>query len=396
MRLLTLVLLLVAGTVRGDEDEVDLLQHLEKLSSQRYPIESNTNNRDAMREYIIERMTNYGLEVKQQKFNTTISEDPTGINSEYIKVQGTNVIGIQRAVTEHPGAVVVVGADYDSNGMDDPLFHNGAGVASLLEATRMYTFNERWSGRYVANYTTIFVAFDINTKLHENSPGHPGGYYFVQNWLMPFLKQNTEYFGGAIILDSIMNVNYDIYSQTLSNNFQEMFPDTYGRLQEDSSRGNFLAMVSMGDKAATATLRDQFSGSYRKNRRAERFRLEDMRLQSGMKFDNLLGDFVKSDNIHFWNAKDANNDTVQLPALLLTDTKGFRTMKKECVTDPCRAVDMLTEERLEFVEATVRSVTTFLFNRQTTRLPEQPSSGMSSLPSAIMTGLMFALVRLHM
>ncbi|MPC51347.1 hypothetical protein E2C01_045191 [Portunus trituberculatus] len=341
------------GTVKGDEDEVDLQQHLEKLSSQRYPIESNTQNRDTMREYIIERMTNYGLEVEQQKFNTTISEDPIGIDSQYIKVQGTNVIGIQRAVTEHPGAVVVVGADYDSNGVDDPLFHNGAGVATLLEAARLYTINERWSGRYVANYTTIFVAFDINTKLHKNSPGHPGGYYFVQNWLMPFLKQNADYFGGAIILDSIMNVNYNIYTQVLSNNFQE-------------------------------------------NRRAERFRLEDMRLQSGMKFDNLLGEFVKSDNIHFWNAKDASNRTVQLPALLLTDTKAFRNMEKECVTDPCRAVDLVTEERLEFVEATVRSVTTFLFNRQTTRLPEQPSSGMSNLPSAIMTVLMFALVRLHM
>ena len=76
------------------------------------------------------------------------------------------MIGIKRAVTEHPGAVVVVGADYDSNGVDNALFHNGGGVAALLEVARLYSFNAAWSGRFVANYTTVFVAFDINTKYH--------------------------------------------------------------------------------------------------------------------------------------------------------------------------------------------------------------------------------------
>lgn len=79
------------------------------------------------------------------------------------------MIGIQEAETNHPGAVVVVGADYDSNGIDDPLFQNGAGVAALLEVARTYSVNERWSGLYVANYTTIFVALDINSKLYKVS-----------------------------------------------------------------------------------------------------------------------------------------------------------------------------------------------------------------------------------
>lgn len=396
MRLLTLALLVVAGTVRADvEVEVDLQQHLSKLASPRYPIESNTNNRNTVKDYIYERMKNYGLEVQQQKFNTTIDKDPLGLDSDHIEVQGTNVIGIQRALTHFPGAVVVVGADYDSNGVDDPLFHNGAGVAALLEVARAYSINERWSGRYVANYTTIFVAFDINTKLHQGSPGHPGAYYFVQNWLMPFLKQETDHFGGAVILDSIMNVNYEDNSQTLSNNFENAFPDTYTRVQQDNSKGNFLAMVSMGDQEATTTLRDQFSGSYRKNRRAEPYRLEDMKLHSGMKYDNMVEEFVKSDNIHFWKAKDFAGNSIALPALLLTDTKSFRRMKSTCITDPCRPIEEVTEERTEFVEATVEAVTTFLFNRQATLLPEQ-SSGVSSLPSAIMTGLMLVLVRLYM
>lgn len=74
------------GSVRGGEFEVDLMPHLEKLSKPRYPMETNTNNRNEVKDYIIERMKNYGLDVKQQKFNVTIGNDPTGIGSELIVV----------------------------------------------------------------------------------------------------------------------------------------------------------------------------------------------------------------------------------------------------------------------------------------------------------------------
>lgn len=56
------------------------------------------------------------------------------------------------------------------------------------------------------------------------------------------------------------------------------------------------------------------------DRRAKKFRLEDMTLHNGMTFDTIVQQFVKSENIHFWSFKDDSNNTIQLPAILLTDT----------------------------------------------------------------------------
>lgn len=394
MKLLTVALLVLAGTVWADiEFDVDVEQHMDKLVRQRYPIEDNKENRESVRNYIIERMRYYGLDVKEQRFNTTINTDPRGIGSEQIQVQGTNVIGINKAVTQHPGAVVVVGADYDSDGTSDPMFYNGAGVAALLEVARLYAFNEGWSGRLVANYTTIFVAFDINTKLYESSPGYPGGHFFVKEWLWPFIQRNPDYFGGAVILDSVLNVNYEERSQFLDADFGTMFPESYERIEGGNFKGDFLAMVSSGNSEATETLKDQFSGNYYKGRKGERFRLEDLQLRTGMNFDDMVKRFVKSENIHFWSFKDDTNTTVPLPAILLTDTGSFRNLPPNC--DTCHPMDMLTEERTEFVEATIKATTNFLFKRQATLLPETDSA-VSSLPSAIMTALMLCLVRLYM
>lgn len=83
-----------------------------------------------------------------------------------MQVEGVNVIGIADKVSNKAGAVLVVGADYDSSGIDDPMYNNGAGVAAMLEAAYHFYFNTHWSGMYVLNYTTIFVAFDLNTKEH--------------------------------------------------------------------------------------------------------------------------------------------------------------------------------------------------------------------------------------
>lgn len=61
---------------------------------------------------------------------------------------------------------MVVGAHYDSSGNDEnnkALRSNGVGIATLLETARAFEESARWQG-FVKNYTTIFVAFDINTK----------------------------------------------------------------------------------------------------------------------------------------------------------------------------------------------------------------------------------------
>lgn len=62
--------------------------------------------------------------------------------------------------------MVVIGAHYDSSGEpenNDALRDNGVGVATLLETARAFTESVKSKGFHV-NYTTIFVAFDLNTK----------------------------------------------------------------------------------------------------------------------------------------------------------------------------------------------------------------------------------------
>ena len=53
----------------------------------------------------------------------------------------------------------------------------------------------------------------------------------------------------------------------------------------------------------------------------ESYRLEDMVIKGGTTFGDILQQFARSENIHFWAFKDDTNTTISLPALLLTDTR---------------------------------------------------------------------------
>lgn len=104
----------------------------------------------------------------------------------YHQVEGVNIIGVAQATSNKPGAIVVVGANYDSNTRENPgpLFNNGAGIAALLETARLFTHNIKWSGSFKQNYTTIFVAFDLNTKEHDVRK--PKSTLFEMTFIVPF------------------------------------------------------------------------------------------------------------------------------------------------------------------------------------------------------------------
>ena len=79
-------------------------------------------------------------------------------------MEGCNIIGISKGDTTKNQ--VVIGAHYDSSGEksnNKPLRDNGVGVAVFLEVIRAYVETINWKG-YHNNFTTIFVAFDLNTK----------------------------------------------------------------------------------------------------------------------------------------------------------------------------------------------------------------------------------------
>ncbi|KAG7161918.1 putative Peptidase family M28-like 2, partial [Homarus americanus] len=340
MRLLLVApLLLLAGASVASAVviyNVDIASHLKHFTSQRFPNEEYNDGRLNAQKYIRDHFTNYGLKVFEHKFNTTVNTDPTGVTYPTKTVEGVNVIGIAEAVSNTPGAVLVVGADYDTSGLKNPMFDNGAGVAALLETARLFTHNTRWSG---------------------TSPGKPGGLFFMKDFLWSYLNQSQTNFGGAFIIDSIMNINYNANSQRL-------FPETYEHVVENDRKGDFLGVITIeGEKADL--LRDQFAGNYNWDRKRSSYHLEEMDIKKGSKLTELVKELTKQETINYW-AFTVNDTVLSLPAVLLTDTQGLRDippMPDSC-GNMCGADDLLTTERVDFIDALVKGLVRTLMRRQ--------------------------------
>ncbi|XP_042234552.1 uncharacterized protein LOC121874480 [Homarus americanus] len=398
MRLLLVApLLLLAGASVASAVviyNVDIASHLKHFTSQRFPNEEYNDGRLNAQKYIRDHFTNYGLKVFEHKFNTTVNTDPTGVTYPTKTVEGVNVIGIAEAVSNTPGAVLVVGADYDTSGLKNPMFDNGAGVAALLETARLFTHNTRWSGVYTQNFTTIFVAYDLNTKEHGTSPGKPGGLFFMKDFLWSYLNQSQTNFGGAFIIDSIMNINYNANSQRVDENFNQLFPETYEHVVENDRKGDFLGVITIeGEKADL--LRDQFAGNYNWDRKRSSYHLEEMDIKKGSKLTELVKELTKQETINYW-AFTVNDTVLSLPAVLLTDTQGLRDippMPDSC-GNMCGADDLLTTERVDFIDALVKGLVRTLMRRQGSPI-DSPDAGVTSFPSLFMTVLLFIVVRLY-
>ncbi|XP_037773789.1 uncharacterized protein LOC119569891 [Penaeus monodon] len=389
-----LAFILGASLVAADIDmEVKIVEKLQHFSEYRFPANNHEDSWIEARNYVEKEFDFYGLRVQKQTFNSTVwtlEGDQT--------VEGVNIIGVAQATSNKPGAIVVVGANYDTNTRENPgpLFNNGAGIAALLETARLFTHNIKWSGSFKQNYTTIFVAFDLNTKEHDNEPGKSGGWYFVNEWLWDYLESSDANFGGAFVVDSIMNVNQEPNSQDTSEDFRRMFPETYNSMAKNSNKGNFIGVVTQPDEKSQK-LKDQFVGNYRKDRRKRPFRLEDMTLPTVLHKNNIISELTTQETVEFW-AFQVNGTATPLPAVLISDTEKLRSMPESpCGTRVCPPKAWLTEEREEFLVATVEGLTNTLLRRQATRLPNPPanSSEATSLPSLFTTVVILLIGRFY-
>ncbi|XP_042864085.1 uncharacterized protein LOC122248255 [Penaeus japonicus] len=337
--------------------EVKIAEQLQHFSDYRFPDAKHKDSWLKAREYIKEQFESYGLAVQTQTFSTTI-ETSTGDTA----VEGTNIIGVARATSDKPGAVLVVGADYDTNTRKEPgpLFNNGAGVASLLETSRLFMHSV-----FRLEHTTVFVAFDLNTKEHDSGPGKPGGWYFVNEWLWEYMNQSDTHFGGAFVLDSLMNVNQDKSTQVASEEFHLMFPETYSRIVESNFKGNFLSLVTFPEKKSI-DLKEQFSGNYNKLRMRNPFRLEDMTLPNKTTMSELLSELTTQDTIHFWSFTN-NGTATPLPAVLVTDTETLRQNPAPCGSHMSNR-ELADGRPGRFSHSTVKALTSTLLKRQASRL----------------------------
>lgn len=390
------VLAVLAGAALVDAHldlEVKVKDHLHRFSELRFPYNSSLENWTSAREYIEDRFYHIGLSIEKHVFNTTVATVEGDIT-----VEGVNVIGIAEAGNVTDGVIVVI-ADYDSSTRTKPgpLFNNGAGITALLETARLFNFNSKWSGAFKLTKTTIFVAMDLNTKDHILGPGKPGGWFFVNEWLWDYLNQTDTNFGGAFVLDSILNFNDKPDVQKTGESFRLLFPENYENIREDGNKGNFICTLSLpGEKSEK--LKAQFVGNYRKDRRRRPFRLEDMTLPEDTNMNQLSNELSAQDSAHFWSFT-YNNEPRPLPAILITDTEQLRDnpCSRDCTCSSSNTCPVLTEEREEFLTATITALTNTLLRRQGERLPEPKDNGSSvaSMPSLLTTVLVLLLGKLY-
>lgn len=369
LRAAGLVAVIVAASLAAAsiDLEVRIEDQLKHFSDIRFPDAKHADSWLKAREHVKNMFEEFGLEVETQRFTTTVLT----AEGEAREVEGANIIGIARASTHRTGGVVVVGADYDTSahGEPSPLFNNGAGVGALLETARLFAKNVDPMGGLGLDRTTVFVAFDLNTKEHMSGPGKPGGWYFVNEWLWEFLNYSDTAFGGAFVLDSLMNVNLEANSQDAHEDFRLMFPDTHSRIVQSNNRGNFLAVVSLPGEN-TSKLKDRFEGNYNEHRTSDSFRLEVMTLPDNASSGDLFSELTTQDTVHFWSFA-ANGRVTPLPALLVTDTENLRHAPSPPCQDPeCPLEDWLTEERHAFLVSTVKALVSTLLKRQAHQLSE--------------------------
>ncbi|XP_070563444.1 uncharacterized protein YfbL-like [Ptychodera flava] len=327
---------LVGAENSNDTLAADLRTILEDHFSDCRNHEVVPKNKNNTIKYIAEAFTGYGLEVELHKFTVQ------GYAAE--KYVGTNVIGIlngERRGTANDN-VFVVGAHFDtvatSPGVDD----NGSGMAALIEAVKLVT-----SEVCLFNNTVVFVAFDLSEDQVDGSDNRIGSAAFVSEWLVRFLdvKGANSTFGGAVILESLMNYDSEENSQTLPAGAFFLLRDFSRRLQARKKRGDFIAVVG---RQADADLISGFSEQW-DQLETNHFMYEQIILSSSaLTGHSPLGAAFEGDHESFWQR---NN----LRAILLTDTGGLRNAKG-CYHKQCDDVNSITEEKLSFLAKTTRSV----------------------------------------
>jgi len=239
------------------------------------------------------------------------------------------------------------------------------------------------------------VAFDINTREHiPGSPGEPGSKKFVTEWLWPYLDENKDLFGGAFILDSISKLNYENSTQKLGNNFQQAFPSAFERITERGKKGDFLAMLSQNDETSEK-LKEQFKMQYElKMRKKMPFYLEDLEMEG--RPSSIVSYLDHQAHYHFWNFKDnSTNKLISLPAVLLTDTENERDLpiNEACAGKLCNQLkEYMTDERKQFVDATVNGIVSTLLQRQSHRVEHNGS--MNIVPSMMVSFLLMVVGKL--
>ncbi|MEM9149820.1 MAG: M28 family peptidase [Cyanobacteria bacterium P01_F01_bin.3] len=299
------ILVLSTAPISTDfESTVDsdrLMTHVNAVSQPR----ATTAQKEPIRRYIREQLTAYGLSPIEQRYAHPETGAPdTG---------GINVIGTLPGTDPNAG-ILILGAHYDSAegspGADD----NGSGVATLLEAARLFSPLTQAGANASDNIAaspfpkTLKLVFFDQEERQPDGTGLLGSLAFTQN---PVNMSDVE---GAIILDMIgyacRTTGCQSYPQGLP---LPSVPDT----------GDFLAVLGLSDHT---DLIGAFMGSAQSNWP------QVISLPIPKTTLRLFPDLKRSDHAPFWE-KD-------IPAVFVTDTANFRNANYHTARDLPTTLDV--------------------------------------------------------
>eukprot|EP00090_Calanus_glacialis_P006978 TRINITY_DN15459_c1_g1_i4.p1 TRINITY_DN15459_c1_g1~~TRINITY_DN15459_c1_g1_i4.p1 ORF type:complete len:598 (-),score=166.59 TRINITY_DN15459_c1_g1_i4:74-1867(-) len=301
----------------------------------------NATLADSIGQYIMRKFGKIGLLTGTQVFHPTQFHSMFWEEGEKI-AEGSNIIGIYpgEKFGTHEDKIVLVGAHWDTTGFTDGYNDNGSGVAAMIEVARALAA----SGCELM-YSVLFVAFD------KEEVGSQGSHEFVRSYLVPEFFKGSEWpeFQGAFILDTIMNFNETVDSQSFPDSWREkIFGNAYEKVSEDGFRGNFISLVSR--EGPEKELADLIEKHWNKlstdedfitmvNSRPEKFKMRRYEIGLGATIPSTLEltdhiHFLRSDHARFWYSNETDYQ-LSLRGLLFTDTGPYRGAMKDCYHREC-------------------------------------------------------------
>lgn len=232
---------------------------------------------------------------------------------------GINVIATLLG-KQKPAEKIVVSAHYDTvpncNGADD----NASGIAGVFATAKLLATKKH-------NRTLVVACWDEEEKKTVGSKA-----YITRE------KSNNADIKMSYVYEMIGYKRDNPDSQILPQGFELLYPQQVKTIQDNQSRGDFIALVY--DANASAFLSD-----ISVNAKNNRLPLMQFEVSHKMKSSPAIPDLRRSDHSVFWD--------VDYPAVMITDTANFRNQHYHCVNGE----DNIASLNIDFALKTINTIT---------------------------------------
>ncbi|CAG7821111.1 unnamed protein product [Allacma fusca] len=319
-----------------------------------------------------------------QQFTTDIQ-----VSYDHKTVNGTNVIlvlhGTANNTEDEP---VMLLANYDT-ARNTNAVNEGSGVVALLTLFESLV-QDLPAKNFELKSSVIFAFTDVAHKKYDEETGTPrgetGAHKLGSEWLRIFMS-DRKHFRGAVVLDNLLNYNSTGRSQLVQDTgIDKSFSTSYTKLAENAFSGDFVALVHRNDdmdnplanaieeawNRSSHHHKDKTGGQQDSNSTQLDAKLLRFTFNKNMFVSPSVNHFLNSEQSALWN-EHASIGQTQYPAITLTDTRNLRAGCRQM----CNVSAMLTDENLQFMARTVKTLKHFIIQNQT------DSGAFSSLQSSV-------------